>query len=116
VRLRNEVLDPFRAGRPGIFRRYDWALGALGDAEPIPEVRVLIVDAVGLFHPELDGALDLRIWVDVALETATTRGKQRDRSQGRDHDLLWDQAWVPTERAFVDRFDPRARADYLFAN
>jgi hypothetical protein len=116
ARLRREVLDPFRAGEPSEFRRYDWSVGRLGEPEPVPTARVLIVDAVGLLHPELEGAFDVTIWVDVDLETATARGKLRDREQSSDHDALWDEVWVPTELAFLARFDPRARADYLVEN
>ena len=116
ARLRREVLDPFRAGEPSAFRRYDWSAGTLGTPEPVPTARVLIVDAVGLLHPELEGALDLTIWVDVDIETATARGKLRDRTHRSDHDALWDEVWVPTELAFAARFDPRARADYLVEN
>jgi uridine kinase len=116
LRLRAEVLEPFRAGRSGTFRRFDWAVGALGAAEPIPDARVLIVDAVGLFHPEVDGVFDLAIWVDVDLAEATARGKLRDRELGRDHDALWDLEWVPTERAFAERYGPRERAHLRFDN
>jgi uridine kinase len=116
MRLRAEVLEPFRGGRSGSFRRFDWAVGALGVVEPIPDARVLIVDAVGLFHPELDGIFDLTIWVDVDLAVATARGKLRDRDLGRDHDALWDEAWVPTERAFVERYRPRERAHLRYDN
>ena len=35
-RLRAEVLEPIRAGRPTTFRRLDWATGTLGSAEPLP--------------------------------------------------------------------------------
>lgn len=114
MRLRSEVLEPFRAGRPSSFRRFDWNIGRLGEPEPVPAARVLIVDAIGLFHPELDGQLDLAIWVDTELVEATARGKRRDLELGRTHAELWDEAWVPTERAFVERFNPRGRADILF--
>jgi uridine kinase len=116
LRLRTEILEPFRAGRSGSFRRYDWAAGALGAAEPIPEARVLIVDAVGLFHPELEGVFDLRIWVDVDLAKATARGKLRDRDLGRDHDALWDEVWVATERAFAEKYGPSDSAQLRFDN
>ena len=116
LRLRAEVLEPFRASRSGTFRRFDWAVGALGAAEPIPDARVLIVDAVGLFHPEVDGVFDLAIWVDVDLAEATARGKLRDHELGRDHDALWDEEWVPTERAFAERYGPRERAHLRFDN
>jgi uridine kinase len=114
LRLRAEVLDPFRAGRPSSFRRFDWNLRRLGEPEPVPQARVLIVDAIGLFHPELDGALDLTIWVDVDLDAATARGKARDRERRSEHEVLWDEVWVPTEREFVTRFDPRGHADVLY--
>jgi uridine kinase len=114
LRLRREVLDPFRDGRPGTFRRFDWGGRRLGPAEPIPDVDVLLIDAIGLFHPELDGALDLTVWVDLDLAVATERGKTRDRELGRDHDHLWDGVWVPNERDFVARFNPRERSDLLF--
>jgi uridine kinase len=115
MRLRSEVVDPFRAGMPGTFRRYDWATAALRPAEPLPAAEVLVVDAVGLFHPDLDGALDLRVWVDVELDIATVRGKARDRRAGTDHDHLWDDVWTPNERDFAERFHPRDAADVLFA-
>ena len=110
-RLREEVLDPFRNGAPGSFRRRDWATGRLRPAESLPDAEVLVVDAVGLFHPEIDGALDLRVWVDVDLAVAAERGKARDRRAGDAHDRLWDEVWVPNDRDFADRFDPRAEAD-----
>lgn len=114
LRLREEVLGPFRAGRPGQFRRFDWNIRQLADPEPIPQADVLIVDAVGLFHPQVGDAFDLTIWVDVDLDTATERGMQRDRDNGHPHADLWREVWVPNERDFVARFDPRARADVLY--
>lgn len=114
LRLRHEVLDPFRQGRPGLFRRFDWAAGRLGPPEAIPAAEILIVDAIGLFHPDLDGAFDLTVWVDVDLGIAAERGKERDHQLGRNHDQLWDDVWVPNEREFLARFDPRSTADLLF--
>lgn len=114
VRLREEVLHPFRQGRPGVLRRFDWGILQLGAPEALPRAQVLIVDAIGLFHPELEGDFDLTIWVDLDLSTATARGKVRDRQLGRSHDQLWDEVWVPNERDFVARFDPRSAADHLF--
>lgn len=113
-RLRREVIDPFRAGMPSAFRRYDWSTGELRSAEPLPDAGVLVVDAVGLFHPDLDGSIDLRVWVDLDLELATQRGKARDRLAGNDHDRLWDEVWVPNERDFAERYRPREAADLRY--
>ena len=114
LRLRTEVLEPFRAGRPGTFRRLDWATGTLGPAEPLPAASVLVVDAVGLFHHELDGLVDVRIWVDVDLETATRRGRARDVRRGDADVAVWDDVWAPNERDFAARHRPRERADLRY--
>ncbi|WP_238476424.1 uridine kinase family protein [Agromyces mariniharenae] len=114
TRLRAEVLEPFRAGRPGTFRRLDWATGTLGPAEPLPAASVLVVDAVGLFHHELDGLLDVRIWVDVDLDTATERGRARDLRRGDADVTVWDDVWAPNERDFAARHRPRERADLRY--
>ncbi|MBH0129444.1 uridine kinase [Salinibacterium sp. NK8237] len=114
LRLRNEVLDPVRRGISGSFRRFDWAARALGAAEPLPEAKIVVVDLIGLFHPELAGAWDLTVWVDVGLAQATEQGKARDRRLGRQHERLWDEVWVPNEQDFVERFDPRSHADVLY--
>ncbi|MBH0109269.1 phosphoglycerate transporter [Salinibacterium sp. NG22] len=114
LRLRSEVLDPVRRGISGSFRKFDWAARALGAAEPLPVAEVVVVDLIGLFHPELAGACDLTVWVDVELEQATEQGKARDRRLGRDHERLWNEVWVPNEQDFVERFDPRSSADVLY--
>jgi hypothetical protein len=106
-----EVLAPFREGRPSTFRRFDWNARALGDPEPIPVAEVMVVDLIGLFHPESMGHLDLTIWCDVDLGTAQARGMQRDAALGRDHSRLWNEVWVPNERDFNVRFLPRERAE-----
>ncbi|WP_010203220.1 uridine kinase family protein [Salinibacterium sp. PAMC 21357] len=113
VRLRDEVLSPLRLGVSGSFRRFDWSTRGLGVAEALPDAEFVVVDAIGLFHPELDGAFDLTIWIDVDLEVATAQGKSRDQRLGRDHEALWDEVWVANERDFVERFDPRGSADLL---
>ncbi|MFZ6993620.1 uridine kinase family protein [Curtobacterium sp. RRHDQ66] len=113
VRLRDSVLRPFRTGRGGSFRRYDWSVRSLGEPEPVPTARVMVVDLIGLFHPDTADELDLRVWCDLPLETAVARGMARDRALGRPHDVLWREVWAPNEREFEERFAPRSRADVV---
>ncbi|MFT4028670.1 MAG: phosphoglycerate transporter [Protaetiibacter sp.] len=115
TRLVDEVLVPFRTRQASTFRRYDWARGALAAPEPVPAGRVMIVDVIGLFHPEATPALDLTVWCDVDLETATERGMRRDAAAGRDHARLWREVWVPNERDFAAAFAPRESAEVLFS-
>ena len=115
-RLVRTVLEPFRQDCPVVVQRYDWTSGTLGPAEQLADADVLVVDGVGLLHPAVVPWLDITVWVDTDLATATARGKARDRAAGLDHDVLWDDVWAPTERAFDDRFGPRGRADILLPN
>lgn len=114
VRLVGEVLAPFREQRESTFRRFDWTRRTLGEPEPVPTGRILVVDCVGLFHPEALDALDVTVWCDVDLATATEQGMRRDAELGREHTSLWRDVWVPNERDFEARFSPRERADALF--
>ena len=112
-RLRSEVLEPFRAGRIVEVRPLDWNTGQLGLPTPLPRASVLVVDAIGIFHPELLPWFDLTVWVDADPRTAQERGMARDRAAGLDHDQLWTEVWTPNDRAFEQMFSPRAHANIL---
>ncbi|PZE69836.1 uridine kinase [Curtobacterium sp. MCBD17_021] len=114
LRLGSEVLEPHRAGRTGSFRRFDWSTRALGRPEPLPVTDVLVVDLIGLFHPEVRSFLDLTVWCDVDLDEAARRGMARDHELGRAHDDLWRDVWIPNDRAFAERFGPRDSADVRY--
>lgn len=112
-RLRQEVLEPFRAGREVRFRPYDWSVGELGSPVVLPPGRVLVVDLIGLFHPEVLDALDLRVWVDVPLDVATRRGLERDARLRHLNEDVWRGVWLPNERDFAAAFDPRSAATHV---
>ena len=112
-RLVRDVLAPFREGRASTFQRWDWATGELAPPEPAPTGRVLVVDLVGLLHPDVLPVLDLSVWCDVDPAVATTRGIVRDRAAGDDHDALWHEVWAPNDADFAIRFRPRDVADVL---
>lgn len=113
-RLVAEVLKPTREGRSSVFQRYDWGRRQLGAPEALPLANVLVVDLIGLFHPEAIPSIDVAVWCDVDLETAARRGAARDAELGRRHDALWRDVWVPNEHDFRERFEPRERADFLY--
>ena len=114
TRMRHEVLEPFRRGESVQFRPYDWNAGGLGPLVELPATEVLVVDAIGILHPELEGCFDLSVWVDVELDVAGERGRRRDRINGHDHDRLWTDVWLPNDRDFAARFDPVGQADVLY--
>lgn len=114
LRLRDEAIDPFKRGEPTSYRPFDWTKRILGNPVSLPDSDVLVIDAIGLFHPEMDDCLDLTIWVDVSLAAAQQRGMQRDKANSHDHDRLWNDVWVPNDRDFAERYSPASAADLLY--
>lgn len=114
IRIRDEVVEPFLNSKPVNYRPFDWALRQLGPLVALPQADVVIVDAIGLFHPDILASFSLTIWVDVTLKNATHRGMERDERLGRSHQSLWEDVWVPNDRDFADRYSPAAQADILF--
>ena len=113
-RMRAEALEPFRVGRSVTIRPLDWKTGQLGESTPLPHASVLIVDAIGIFHPELLPWFDLTVWVDVDLDVAQAQGMARDRAAGHDHDTLWTDVWTPNDREFEQTFSSRILADIVY--
>lgn len=113
ARLVSDVFLPVREGRPSTFQRYDWSKSRLGHPEPVPNAEICVIDLIGLFHPEALPALDLTIWCDVDLKTASERGMARDAALGREHTSLWQNVWIPNERDFDSLFAPRNHAEIL---
>jgi uridine kinase len=111
ARMRTEVLDPFRRDQTVRFHPYDWEARRLGPATALPPATVVVVDGIGIFHPDLQGCFDLTVWIDVELEDAVRRGLARDQAAGRDHDRLWSEVWTPNDRDFAEVFSPAAQAD-----
>lgn len=112
-RLRSEVLEPFRAGLNAEVRQLDWNSGRLGEPTPLPRASVLVIDAIGIFHPDLLPWFDLTVWVDTDLQQALERGMARDRAAGLDHDRLWTDVWASNDHAFEQTFSPRTHADLV---
>src|SRR5439155_20568816 len=105
-RLEKQVLEPVRRGQPARFQRYDWGRDTLGEWVTLLPPKYLIVEGIGVLHPDLMKYLDYGIWIDVPLEVAVRNGKARDRSRGNDHDQLWDEVWGPNDRDYFDAFRP----------
>lgn len=114
ARLVRQVLAPVASGRSEITydRCDDWERWTTRPVV-IQVGRFVVVEGIGLFHPDVLAHIDLRIWVDVDLATATARGVARDQRSGQDTSAAWCEVWVPNEIAFAERFDPRGQADLL---
>jgi uridine kinase len=72
-----------------------------------------LVDGVFLLRPELDDLWSLRVLVDVTEEQALTRALERD---GPELEELYRARYLPGQRLYEARVDPRHRADVLVGN
>lgn len=114
-RLVEQVLRPISADQQGRYQIYDWDAEALGPWVTVTATSAVIVEGVGLFHPELIPTFDLRVWIDVDLDTATARGIERDTVvYSNPQTDLWERVWKPNDEEFFRRFSPERAADILY--
>ena len=109
-RLRDHLLVPLRAGRPGRYQRYDWPTDSLSEWHDVASSGTVIVEGVFSTRDELASYYDRRIWVETPAELCLERGIERDGERGRD---LWKNEWMPAYENYIERSNPRARADYV---
>ncbi|MGW8565728.1 uridine kinase family protein [Isoptericola sp. NPDC055881] len=101
------VLAPLAAGRPGRYRRYDWAAGRYAEPHDVEPAPVLVVEGCGAAARQVDPWSALRVWVQAADDVRLARGLDRDGDAARDHWLRW----MADERAHYAAERTRERAD-----
>ena len=117
--LRKELLEPWRAGPPATYRPaiHDVAFEVALDLPPRtpPTDGVLVVDGLFCQRPELEGCWDRVVFLDVPFEVSVARLAARDGSVDDVEDP--DQRrYVDAQRIYLERCDPRARADLVVDN
>jgi len=113
-RLVREVLDPARSGSPISYHQYDWPNDRLGEPRAVRPAPLLLVEGIGLIHPDILSFFDLTVWIDCQLEIASERGRRRDRDIYKvDHDALWRDVWTPNDRDYFALFRPDRLADVI---
>ncbi|HET7357644.1 MAG TPA: 4-amino-4-deoxy-L-arabinose transferase [Nocardioidaceae bacterium] len=108
-RVAADLVDPLRSGRPGRYRRYDWAAGRFAETHTVGPVDVLVLEGVGSGGSAYDDAITTLVWVEVPRDLRLARGVERDGEQVRAHWLTWMQ----DEDAVHARERTRERADIL---
>lgn len=80
---------------------------------------VLLFDGVFLHRPELREYWDLSIFVDVSFATALAGAQERDVAVLGSADAVrmrYETRYLPAQQMYLDRENPRARADIVFVN
>ncbi len=90
-RLREQVLAPLAAGRPGRYRRYDWIAGAFGTEVVVAVPKCLVIEGVSALLA-CAGYSSLEIFVDVPRSVREQRWIERDGPPQPE----W-QAWLDRE-------------------
>lgn len=113
-RLMSEVLLPARLGQPVVYTPFDWENVRLGEPVTVSRCRRMIVEGIGILHPDLEGLFDLKVWIDAPFELAMGSGMRRDREEyGLENEAEWRDVWIPNERAYFGRYRPDLMADLI---
>jgi uridine kinase len=109
-----QVLAPFKAGERSLSYDscYDWE-NWRSRSVTIEVTAALVVEGIGIFHPELQPFLDFRIWLDVDLQTSTRRGIERDLAAGQTSTQAWTDIWAPNDADYSVRYHPKDQADLV---
>lgn len=106
-RLREELLDPLAAGRPGRWCRYDWHAAAFAEWHVVAVPDVLVLEGCGSVDPAYRARIALSIWVEAGRELRTRRGIERG-GVGTQANL---QRWQADEDALFAERETRTLAD-----
>jgi uridine kinase len=119
--LREALLDPLGPGGSGRYRTA--VFDHLSDSPvSVPEElarpgEVLLFDGIFLHRPELRGAWDLSIFLEVAFEVSIARCARRDPDFGPpDPKAAENRRYVEGQKLYLQRCEPRRRASVVIDN
>ena len=85
----------------------------------VPDNGVLIVDGVFALRPELNREWELRVWIDVDVGEALSRGVERDtvmEGGAIAAEALHRDRYQVSESIYMNEVDPAALADVVIEN
>ncbi len=111
IRLRDQVLRPFRQGRAVRYQAHDWITHEPGEWVDVDQgVQWLIVEGVYVTRRELRRWYDLTVWLEVPAPLRLARGLERDGPASR---WLWEERWMPAEDRYRRLHEPHRRSDVV---
>lgn len=109
-RVLAEALEPLRAGHSAAYRPWNCHTLEFGETiELDPKAPLTVVEGSYALHPDLRGAYDLALFVDI------DPSEQLRRLETRNPKMLqrFIDEWIPMEERYFDTFDVRAAADIV---
>ncbi len=107
--VRENVLEPLRAGRPGSWTRWDWTADVAGPEHPVAVGSRLIVEGCGALDRRSRELADLAVWIELDAATRKRRALARDGDSFAAH---WDR-WAKQEAEVIASECPAALADLV---
>jgi hypothetical protein len=108
-RIDRLLVEPLRHGRPGRYRRFDWALDRFAEWHDVDAVDTLVLEGVGSGSSAYDDAITLLVWVEAPAQLRLDRGVDRDSPAVLPR---W-RRWMEQEDALFASERTRDRADLL---
>ena len=106
ARLRAEVLDPLRAGQPGVCRPYDCHAGCFGEETPLPAGPLVVLEGSYSHHPAL-GGYELTVFVTCSEPCREARLRVREGV----HFPMFQSRWIPLEEGYFRACSIEEKAD-----
>lgn len=103
------VLQELRAGRPAVYRTWDWAREDWGAVLRRPAASTVVVEGCGSGALLLADLVDYLVFVDAPAELRRSRALERD---GATYEPYWDR-WAAQEQEHFAANRTRQRADLL---
>lgn len=103
------VLGPLSEGRPGRYRRFDWAADAYRESHTLEPGALLVLEGVGAGNRAWRDLVTTLVWVEAPAEVCLERGLRRGGESVRDHWL----AWTRDEQRLFAQERTRAHADLV---
>jgi uridine kinase len=121
--LKTALLDPLGPEGGLLYRKrvFDFKTDRqiTAPAEQANGDEILLFDGVFLLRPELAGAWDYAIFVDVSFETSLARAMRRDQNLlGDTEDVrrLYTRRYIPGQQIYLQSCRPKARAHAVLDN
>ena len=83
------VVGPLAEGRPGHYRRFDWAAGAYREQHTVEPSPLLVLEGVGAGNGAWRALVTTLVWVEAPADVRLARGMARDGESVRDKWLAW---------------------------
>jgi uridine kinase len=112
-RLRREVVEPLRAGRPASWVPYDWDEGRGPAPRPISlaPAQIVVLDGAYTARPELADVVDLPVLLELDDALRRVRVSQREGEEFADG---WYAVWDAAEEHYFTTIRPRESFAIVF--